>query len=97
MTQSSTDSEGKQLTQAEAYQLDYDLHTLYQNNLPMWVITHNTKYVARPHLTSSGGVRAFKHYMLADTLEAIRAMLPPGLVCIPRYVDDDPVIVEVWL
>lgn len=68
----------------------------------MWVITHNTKdfgekFVARPCLTSVKGTVSLKQYMLADTLAAIREMLPPGLVCMPRYANDDPVIVEVWL
>lgn len=33
---------------------------------------------------------------LVDTVEAARAALPPGLVCLGREPGDDPVIVEVW-
>jgi hypothetical protein len=32
----------------------------------------------------------------ADSLDAARALLPPGLVPIGRSPGDDPVIVEVW-
>jgi hypothetical protein len=35
--------------------------------------------------------------MKADTLEALRAMLPPGLNYGARYPEDDAVIVERWL
>lgn len=91
-----------QITAAEAHQLDYDLHTLYQGILPMWVITHKTKdfgdkYVARPHAVGVKTVTPLNKYLLADTLEEIREMLPPGLVCMPRQPEDDPVIVETWL
>jgi hypothetical protein len=34
---------------------------------------------------------------VADTLEEIRMLLPPGLCCFGRRDSDDPVIVEVWL
>jgi hypothetical protein len=33
----------------------------------------------------------------ADTLEEIRQAIPPGLYCLPRFAEDDPCIVEVWL
>jgi len=32
-----------------------------------------------------------------DTLDEVRALLPPGLYRIHRYEQDDPKIVEVWL
>lgn len=35
--------------------------------------------------------------LVADTLDNLRKMLPQGLICIPRDVNDDPVIVEVWI
>lgn len=31
------------------------------------------------------------------TLEAVRAAIPQGLVCLPRAGSDDKVIVETWL
>jgi len=35
--------------------------------------------------------------IVADTLEEVRALLPPGLICMPRDVADDGVIVETWI
>jgi hypothetical protein len=34
---------------------------------------------------------------VAETLEMLRAKLPPGLVCLARHPTDDPRIVETWL
>ena len=34
---------------------------------------------------------------VADTLEEVRALLPPGLICMPREPGDDRVIVESWI
>ena len=34
---------------------------------------------------------------VADSLEEARELLPPGLFCVGRQPDDDPVIAEVWL
>lgn len=33
----------------------------------------------------------------APTLEGLRALLPPGLHCMPRQHGDEPQVVEVWL
>jgi hypothetical protein len=33
---------------------------------------------------------------LADSLEEARALIPPGLTCIPRFTNDIPCIEEVW-
>jgi hypothetical protein len=33
---------------------------------------------------------------LHDTLEQARDSIPEGLICWPRFPDDDPAIVEVW-
>lgn len=38
-----------------------------------------------------------KAWAVTDSLEQARASLPPGLVCIDRYAQDDPVIVETWV
>jgi hypothetical protein len=55
-------------------------------------------YVARRHESRSDGTAvATLEAVFADTLEAVRAKLPPGLVCIPRDPTDDPVIVESWI
>lgn len=34
---------------------------------------------------------------VCQTLEEARSCIPPGLVRIPRFRDDDPTIVEVWM
>ena len=34
---------------------------------------------------------------LADTLEAIRATIPPNMTCLPHMAGDDPCIGEGWL
>ena len=46
--------------------------------------------------TGFNGVIATRDIRKADTLDALRALLPPGLICLPRHPADDPVIVEVW-
>jgi hypothetical protein len=73
-----------------------------EGRLALWVITHGTTaypsgYVAR--LKSVGPADAKNHplIMKADTLETLRAMLPPGLNDGARYPEDDAVIVERWL
>ena len=35
--------------------------------------------------------------VLTETLEAARAVVPPGFVNIGRFENDDPVILEVWI
>jgi len=57
------------------------------------------KFVARRHYIVRGdpNPRASEEYAVADSLEEIRQRLPPGLYCLPRFADDDPKIVEVWL
>lgn len=54
-------------------------------------------FVAREWHIARGGVdpipgRAWK----ADTLEAARSIVPPGMFCLGRQADDDPTIVETW-
>lgn len=36
-------------------------------------------------------------YQTADTLDGIRALIPPGLHCMPRNPQDDPKVVESWI
>jgi hypothetical protein len=36
-------------------------------------------------------------HAITPTLEAARESIPPGLYCLPRFDQDDPVIREVWL
>jgi hypothetical protein len=54
------------------------------------------KYVARLHVVSKSGTGPTTEMFVADTLEELRVLLPPGLYCLPRYAADDPVIVETW-
>lgn len=53
------------------------------------------KFVARPHSMRSQSAIGF--VMVADNLDHIRKLLPPGLAMIDRDPADSPVIVEVWL
>jgi len=70
--------------------------------LTIWTITTGTKdygpkFVARPHHIVSGGIILGAECLVADNLDQVRALLPPGLDCIGRQDDDEPVIVESWL
>jgi hypothetical protein len=55
------------------------------------------QFVARCFISDAIGVTPTGVALFAGTLGAVRAMLPPGLHRIPRYEQDDPKIVEVWL
>jgi hypothetical protein len=87
--------------QAEAFQQK----TLYEGYLVIWTITFRTRdfgnrYVARPTVIDSSDEprpRDEDGYLIADTLEALRAKLPQGLSWMDRKPADDPVIVEIWL
>lgn len=91
-------ADARQTDAAEAAKL----HFSFQERLPMWVVyrpttsDHPGHWCCRMHLTlpahSSTGT-----YLLGDSLEQIRAQLPPGLTCLGRQDDDEPVIEEVWL
>ena len=72
------------------------------NPLSIWTICKNPsdhpgKFTARRHEVFPGRSSATQHLLVADSLEAIRALLPPGLYLIPREPNDDPVIVESWI
>lgn len=67
-------------------------------NLMSWVIynspsDHPGKFVARKFNLD---IPTSEH-KTADTLDDIRKLVSPGLVCLKRSENDDPVIVEVWL
>jgi hypothetical protein len=69
--------------------------------LIIWTIYHNPsdypgKYVARKFAITKDIVPT-RDMFIADSLEEIRAMLPPNLYCTSPLPGDDPVIVEVWL
>jgi hypothetical protein len=69
-----------------------------------WTVYHNPrdypdKFVIRRWDILRGQTEPIptsEHYV-GDTLEEVREHVPFGLVCLPRYDDDDHAIVEVWL
>ena len=70
--------------------------------LSMWVVTFNPadfpgKYVIRRNDIGRGAVLATDEFHVSDTLDEVREKVPAGCVMLPRYQQDDPVIVEVWL
>jgi len=72
-----------------------------ENALQMWVITENPadypgRFVARLALITSGEVIHTATHHTANSLQAIRALIPQGLVRFDRQDGDDPVIVETW-
>jgi hypothetical protein len=74
------------------------------SGLPMWTIYHSPKdfpgrYVARLWLVGGGSPepKPTDRFVTSNSLDGVRAMLPPGLTCLQRSDDDDPVIVETWL
>ena len=78
------------------------LHYRLWNRLPQWVIYRPTtadysgRWVARMHVTLPVH-RATRFVITHDSLEELRATLPPGLYCIGRDPEDAPVIEEVWI
>lgn len=72
------------------------------NRLPMVTIYRPTikdypgKWVARLHITLPKN-ETTRHYMTADSLEAIRNCVPAWMHVIGREPEDDPVIEETWL
>jgi hypothetical protein len=54
-------------------------------------------FVARRWIATTHAVLPTGEMFVADTLNEIRDLLPPGLTMFPRMEEDDPVILEVWL
>lgn len=77
------------------------VHYQHRDDLPMWTVTQHPLdypdgFVARMcRALPQPQVTQFAVY--GDTLEEVRAGLPPGLFRMPRYDEDEPQIVEVWL
>lgn len=89
-----------QLTAAQAQAIQ-TAHML-TNGIVIWCVTTNTKdfgnaFVARPIVAPNLGPRLEDGYLLADSLEALRALLPEGLSCMAPDPTDNPVIVETWI
>jgi hypothetical protein len=84
------------------YHLHPEASTAAAQVLPMWTIYDHPRdmpehWVARRWEVSGTGGVATPEVLTADTLEALRAQLPPDLCRMPRQPGDDPTIVEVWL
>lgn len=80
------------------------LQTVYRKKVDflVWVIydkplDYPDKFVARMYFNKKDGVFPSIYYMLADTLEEIRAMIPKGLARLPPFLQDDKSIVETWI
>jgi len=70
--------------------------------LEMWIVydrplDYPESFVARKTVVGVSAVTISHEMFTADTLDELRALLPPGLYRIHRFEQDDPKIVEVWL
>lgn len=70
--------------------------------LTIWVVYDHPKdfpdkWVLRPQRARRDGTIEAGPAFLADTLDEIRALVPPFLHRLPRFPDDDPVIAETWI
>lgn len=81
---------------------------IYENNeatsqvMQNWVIYFNpsdfpNKYVVRLWYATRYGLEKDNSVKLADTITEARSFVPENLYCLPRFENDDPAIVEVWL
>lgn len=72
------------------------------NCLAIWTVYNSPEdypglFVVRKWLVTEGVETPTAEVFFADTLGAVRTLIPPGLVLVPRAELDDPVIVESWL
>jgi hypothetical protein len=74
------------------------------DRLYLWTVYANPtdfpgQYVARRWEARAGDREPVPcaECIVRDTLDEVRADLPPGLYCMPRDPGDDPTIVETWL
>jgi hypothetical protein len=70
--------------------------------LEIWTICdhpsdHPDGFTVRKHIVGRGVSGPTQEMFVAPTLDEARALLPPGLMCVGREPDDDPVIVESWM
>lgn len=71
-------------------------------DMSQWVVydhprDYPNKYVLRRWDIRGGSMIPTDDLHVADSLEAIRQAVPPGLYRLGRFGEDDPCIVEVWL
>lgn len=55
------------------------------------------QYVCRMFDVRAGSSNSTPYVAVANTVKAIRATLPPGVMNIGRQSGDDPAIAEVWI
>jgi hypothetical protein len=78
------------------------LHWRLRARLPLWAvfgpgtIEYPHHWVARMHVVLPEA-RVTRFVITHDTLEGLRAILPPALTYFPRHPHDPPYLVEVWL
>ncbi len=58
---------------------------------------HPHFFVVREWIIGPGTCTPGPMIALCDTLEQARRKVPEGYSCLPRFTEDDPVIVEVWI
>jgi hypothetical protein len=84
------------LTAAEAWRLQEDARV--RGRWLMWFVSYERpgKFVARAHTAAPDGGKWMPGEMAADTLEELRAMLPPGLTRWERSSVMSREVLEVW-
>lgn len=60
-------------------------------------IDYPASYVARKWVAIHGTVVPTTEMFVGDSVDEVRALLPPGLIQFPRHPSDDAKIVECWL
>ncbi|WP_155831239.1 hypothetical protein [Hyphomicrobium sp. 802] len=76
--------------------------TLRAGLQPMWTIyerptDYPNGFIARLFVHGPGIFGPSLETVKGATLQEVRAGLPKGLFCMPRFPEDDPKIVEVWI
>ena len=70
--------------------------------LEIWTVYKNPKdfpndFVTRRTLITPGHVVMEDQVFLAKSLKDVREHIPPDKIRVERSIDDDPVIIEVWI
>ena len=71
---------------------ELDMFSIYDHPLD-----YPDKWAVRRWIISTKGGEKSAELGLADSLEEARSLVPQGKVRVPRFAEDDPKIVEVWL
>jgi hypothetical protein len=72
------------------------------DDLPMWTVFERPDdypdgFIARLFLVRHSVVRATTTVVFGDTLDDVRAQLPPDLYNLGRQAGDKPSVVETWI